>query len=102
MRRPDCIEVDRDIPILMRNPSHIREGLSGAFVSAFVHSGEISDPFLTDAEVVLAGCTHQDNQKFELVPVLTVQSVEYRPHQFLRQFVVVSVSEFLLESVVYQ
>ena len=101
-RRPDCIEVDRDVAILMRNPTHIREGLSRAFVSTFIHAGQISDPFLTDTEAVISCGSHQDDQKFELVSMLAAQSVEHASHQFLRQFIVVAIAKSLLESIVYQ
>ena len=101
-RRPDGIEVDRDISVLVRNPSHFGESLSRAFVSTFIHAGQISDPFLTDAEAAISCGPHQNDQKFELVSVFTAQSVEYSSHQFLRQFVVVPGAESLLESVVYQ
>ena len=53
-RRPDCIEVDGNIAILMRNPTHICKGLSRALVSTFIHTGQISDPFLTDTETVIS------------------------------------------------
>ena len=102
MHRPDCIEVDRDIPVFVRNPAHICEGLSGTFVSAFVHTGEVSDPFLTDAESAIARSSHQDDQQFELISMLAAQRVEDRPHQFLREFIVVPGAELLFESVVYQ
>ena len=102
MRRPDCIEVDCDISVLMRNPSHIREGFSGAFVSAFVHAGQICNPFLTDAESAISCGSHQYDEQFKLVTMLAAQPVEHSSHQFLRQFIIVPAAEFLLESVVYQ
>ena len=101
MRRPDCIEVDGDIAIFMRNPSHFVKGLSCAFVSAFVHAGEVGDPFLTDPESTIACGSHQDDQQFELIAVLAAQGVEDSSHQFLREFVVVPGAELLLESIVY-